>query len=236
MPGKGIQRAKRLRAGALGQSSRFYYLGSNSFAKIAGGQGFGKTNASIGSMRSLGIMKQNRKAGGNNICKETTSLGYKVYQDFEIIVSGSDQNDINTITENTLIYIYGTPRIFGKVINKISATKRTENSNTRYRVQLARNIRIAPGTRNLISLTPPDSPSDPDIWPPPVNSSGTPGEIIVPNDGGNYEVVKVMVNNACGCNGPKAYCPNCSGRNNPFGAITGANTYSSTTGFTLLTH
>ena len=67
MPNRGIMRAKQQRAGSLGQGARFYYLAGQSFATIAGSQGFGKTNPSIGSMKSLGVMKQNRNVGGNNI-------------------------------------------------------------------------------------------------------------------------------------------------------------------------
>jgi hypothetical protein len=40
----------------------------------------------------------------------------------------------------------------------------------------------------------------------------------------------------CNCRGPKAYCGNCSGRNNPLGAVTGGSTFSSTTGFATQTH
>ena len=67
-------RAKQKRAASLGQSARFYTLGGvqTGYAKGgAGGQGYGKTNPSIGSMVSLGITKQIRKAGGNNICKQS---------------------------------------------------------------------------------------------------------------------------------------------------------------------
>lgn len=66
MPSRGIMRAKQKRGGSLGQGSRFYYLGANKMpiSRVAGAQGFGKTNPSIGSMKSLGVMKQNRNAGG----------------------------------------------------------------------------------------------------------------------------------------------------------------------------
>ncbi len=76
MPNRGTMRAKQRLAGSLGQGSRFYYLAGKSFAKVAGSQGFGKTNPSIGSMKSLGVMKQNRNAGGNNVCKESVIPEY----------------------------------------------------------------------------------------------------------------------------------------------------------------
>ena len=76
MPSRGIMRAKQKRAGSLGQGTRFFYLGGRSLRRIAGAQGFGKTNPSIGSMRAMGIMKQNRNAGGNTVCKETQYLKY----------------------------------------------------------------------------------------------------------------------------------------------------------------
>ena len=74
MPNKAIQNAKRLRAGALGQSSRFYNIyGQQVKASnpngFKGGQGWTTHNPSIGSMLSNGIMKQNKNAGGNNVCQ-----------------------------------------------------------------------------------------------------------------------------------------------------------------------
>lgn len=72
MPGRGVMRAKQNRAGSLGQGSRFYTLDGKMFQQSSGFQGYGKTNPSIGSMKSLGIMKQNRNAGGNNVCSEKT--------------------------------------------------------------------------------------------------------------------------------------------------------------------
>ena len=73
MPNKAIQNAKRLRAGGLGQSSRFYNIygqqvGASNANGFKGGQGWTTHNPSIGSMLSLGIAKQNKNAGGNNIC------------------------------------------------------------------------------------------------------------------------------------------------------------------------
>ena len=73
MPNKAIQNAKRLRGGALGQSSRFYNIyGQQVKASnpngFKGGQGWTTHNPSIGSMLSNGIMKQNKNAGGNNVC------------------------------------------------------------------------------------------------------------------------------------------------------------------------
>ena len=74
MPGKGITNAKRLRAGGLGQSSRFYNIYGRQVAAsnpnaFKGGQGWTTHNPSIGSMLSMGIMKQNKNAGGNNVCQ-----------------------------------------------------------------------------------------------------------------------------------------------------------------------
>ena len=74
MPNKAIQNAKRLRSGALGQSSRFYNIygqqvGSGNPDGFKGGQGWTTHNPSIGSMLSLGIAKQNKNAGGNNVCE-----------------------------------------------------------------------------------------------------------------------------------------------------------------------
>ena len=73
MPNKAISNAKRNRAGALGQSSRFYNIfgkvvASNAHGAFKGGQGWTTHNPSIGSMLSLGIAKQNKNAGGNNVC------------------------------------------------------------------------------------------------------------------------------------------------------------------------
>uniref|UniRef100_A0A6C0ENR8 Uncharacterized protein n=1 Tax=viral metagenome TaxID=1070528 RepID=A0A6C0ENR8_9ZZZZ len=73
MPNKAIQNAKRLRSGALGQSSRFYNIygnqvGPTTAGAFKGGQGWTTHNPSIGSMLSNGIAKQNKNAGGNNVC------------------------------------------------------------------------------------------------------------------------------------------------------------------------
>ena len=74
MPGKGIRNAVYKRAGGKGQSSRFY----NIYGKVVkptdptgfkGGQGWTAPKPQIGSMLSLGIMKQNKNAGGNNVCQ-----------------------------------------------------------------------------------------------------------------------------------------------------------------------
>ena len=67
MPGAGTMRSKQKRAGSLGQSARLYTLklGKKICAeKIPGARGFGKHNAAIGSVLSLGNVKQTRKAGG----------------------------------------------------------------------------------------------------------------------------------------------------------------------------
>ena len=74
MPNKAIQNAKRLRGGALGQSSRFYNIygqqvGSGNPNGFKGGQGWTAPKPQIGSMLSLGIMKQNKNAGGNSVCE-----------------------------------------------------------------------------------------------------------------------------------------------------------------------
>jgi len=74
MPGKGIRNAVYKRAGGKGQSSKFY----NIYGKVVkptdpngfkGGQGWTAPKPQIGSMLSLGIMKQNKNAGGNNVCQ-----------------------------------------------------------------------------------------------------------------------------------------------------------------------
>lgn len=54
MPGKGITNAKRNRAGALGQSSRFFNIygkqvSSSAHGAFKGGEGWGTHNPSIGS-------------------------------------------------------------------------------------------------------------------------------------------------------------------------------------------
>ena len=60
-------RAKQLRSGSLGQSARLYKLKTNTDTfPIPGAQGFGRHNPNIGSMLSLGITKQTRKAGVTN--------------------------------------------------------------------------------------------------------------------------------------------------------------------------
>jgi hypothetical protein len=81
MPGAGTMRAKQKRAGTLGQSSRFYPLTFGSTkVHIPGAQGFGQHNANVGSLLSLGIAKQTRKAGGNNVCVFNTKLHGARYQ------------------------------------------------------------------------------------------------------------------------------------------------------------
>jgi len=62
-------RAKQKRAATLGNSARLYNLNAGGKTyRVPGGGGFGQHNANIGSMLSLGIAKQTRKAGGNNVC------------------------------------------------------------------------------------------------------------------------------------------------------------------------
>lgn len=207
MPGKGIQRAKRLRGGALGQSSRFYYLGSNSFAKIPGGQGFGKTNASIGSMKSLGIMKQNRKGGGNNVCSDTAYSSYKYTQ----LIKG----DI-PFPFGTLIYLNGTTRLLGKIISKQS------NQSESATLQLLDKKYSLPAGNIAVTYV--------------VPNAGFPGTLGNIQSAGPVKQTIDAKGTNCNCRGPKAYCGNCSGRNNPLGAITGGSTFSSTTGFATQTH
>ena len=74
MPGKGIRNAVYKRAGGKGQSSRFYNIYGKAVKPsdptgFKGGQGWTAPKPQIGSMLSLGIMKQNRNAGGNNVCQ-----------------------------------------------------------------------------------------------------------------------------------------------------------------------
>jgi len=73
MPGRAMMNAKRNRGGAFGQSSRFYNIYGKQVSATAdgafkGAQGWGSHNPSIGSLLSMGIMKQNKNAGGNNVC------------------------------------------------------------------------------------------------------------------------------------------------------------------------
>ena len=210
MPGRGIMRAKQLRGGSLGQGTKFYYMGSSSFAKIAGAQGFGKTNPSVGSLKSLGVMKQNRNAGGNTVCKETMIPKYYCTQEMTIQTTGS-------LTNDTLIYLNGTTQLIGKLVEY-------DNVSTSWVVRLASISNILPlGPTNIsVTLVNP--------------TEGYPG-----NTGTITTVTKTKKNidpkgTNCDCRGPKSYCSNCSGRNNPRGTITGGSTYSSTTGFTLSTH
>lgn len=59
MPNRAIQRAKQKRGASLGQSSRLYML--NGMMRPGAG-GFGKTNPSIGSMKTLNFVKLTRTA------------------------------------------------------------------------------------------------------------------------------------------------------------------------------
>ena len=86
MPGKGIRNAVYKRAGGKGQSSKFY----NIYGKVVkptdpngfkGGQGWTAPQPQIGSMLSLGIMKQNRNAGGANTGKPFENLCRKIFND-----------------------------------------------------------------------------------------------------------------------------------------------------------
>ena len=74
MPNKGIRNAVYKRAGGKGQSSKFYNIYGKAVKPsdptgFKGGQGWTAPKPQIGSMLSLGIMKQNRNAGGNNVCQ-----------------------------------------------------------------------------------------------------------------------------------------------------------------------
>jgi hypothetical protein len=201
-------RAKQKRGGSLGQGSRFYYLGANKMpiSRVAGAQGFGKTNPSIGSMKSLGIMKQNRKAGGNNVCKETQSTSYYTSSSMKILSN-------NSIPKGTLIYKNGSTALLGKVVEISSGGN----------VTVQTEILVSSGKRHIaVTLVTPGQ-----------GFPGVPGtitEIIEPKK------VAVSSQSSCGCNGPKSYCSNCSGRANVFNAITGGGSFSSTNSFTLLSH
>ena len=209
MPGRGIMRAKQLRGGSLGQGTRFYYLGANKapISKVAGAQGFGKTNPSIGSMKSLGIMKQNRKAGGNNICKETQMTSYYT-QKFQI------KSPTTVIPKGTMIYKNGSTQLLAVAVGDV-----TKDGVVEARVSMP----LFYTHHTSVTLVTPN-----------IGFPGIPGTII----GITSQAVKVSekASSSCGCNGPKGYCPNCSGRANPYNAITGGAGFSSTNGFTLLSH
>ena len=208
MPGRGIMRAKQRRGGSLGQGTRFYYLGANKMpiAKIAGAQGFGKTNPSIGSMKSLGVMKQNRKAGGNNVCIETQSIEYYLQR---MII----QNAGLSIPPGTLIYKNGSTELIGEI--------QSSSGNTVI-VKVDKIIR----TNNHIAVT---------LVKPNEGFPGQSGVITDVSIGGILQHATSNNCNSS-CNGPKANCSNCSGRANVFNAITGGAGFSSTNAFTLLTH
>ena len=208
MPGRGIMRAKQLRGGSLGQGTRFYYLGSSSFSKIAGAQGFGKTNPSIGSMRSLGVMKQNRKAGGNNVCSDTVYPSYNYTQVIKVNSTGVDQ----TLPLGTLIYLNGTTRLLGKIIAHNNILQLLDKE---FPLPIGNiNIPVTYVVRNA-------------------GFPGTFGRLL--SAGPVVQTIDAKGTN-CNCRGPKAFCGNCSGRNNPLGAVTGGSMFSSTTGFSLQTH
>ena len=57
MPNIGTTHAKQKRASSLGNSSKFYKIKTSPVMYVAGGMGFGKKDASIGSMESLGRLK-----------------------------------------------------------------------------------------------------------------------------------------------------------------------------------
>lgn len=208
MPGRGIMRAKQLRSGSLGQGTRFYYLGANKapISKVAGAQGFGKTNPSIGSMKSLGIMKQNRKAGGNNICKETQMTSYYT-QKFQI------KSSTAVIPKGTMIYKNGSTQLLAVVIDTLKSGM----------VEARVSTPLLYTHHTSVTLVTPNG--------------GFPGysATIIEVDPPTVKVSE-KASSSCGCNGPKGYCPNCSGRANPSNAITGGAGFSSTNSFTLLSH
>jgi len=210
MPSRGIMRAKQKRGGSLGQGSRFYYLGANKMpiSRVAGAQGFGKTNPSIGSMKSLGIMKQNRKAGGNNACKETQSTSY--YRSSLMKIQSSNSN---SIPKGTLIYKNGSTALLGKVLKG--------NGGGNVTVQTEILVSLGNGHIAVTLVTPGQG------------FPGVPGTITEITES---KKVAVSSQSSCGCNGPKSYCSNCSGRANVFNAITGGGSFSSTNSFTLLSH
>ncbi len=208
MPGRGIMRAKQRRGGSLGQGTRFYYLGANKMpiSKVAGAQGFGKTNPSIGSMKSLGVMKQNRKAGGNNVCVETQARSYYIQR---MVI----QNASPGIPAGTLIYKNGSTELIGVIKSSDGSTAlvKVDNivrSNSHIAVTLVKPNEGFPGQSGVITSISPRA---------------------------QVQYIK-NENKNCDCNGPKANCSNCSGRANVFNAITGGAGFSSTNSFTLLTH
>ena len=207
MPSRGIMRAKQKRGGSLGQGSRFYYLGANKMpiSRVAGAQGFGKTNPSIGSMKSLGVMKQNRNAGGNNVCKETQFKEYFL-QKMNIL------HNTGNIPKGTLIYKNGSTQLLGVV--------ESSNSNT----TIVKVDTPLPVSTNYIAVT---------MVKPNQGFPGSPGHITSTSSAQKSTTID---NQNCGCNGPRAYCSNCSGRANVFNAITGGAGFSSTNSFTLLSH
>jgi hypothetical protein len=133
-------RAKQRRGGSLGQGTRFYYLGANKMpiSKVAGAQGFGKTNPSIGSMKSLGVMKQNRKAGGNNVCVETQARAYYT-QKMTI------QNASSGIPAGTLIYKNGSTELIGVIHSSTGSTAIVKVDNIGFPGQSGVITYISPG-------------------------------------------------------------------------------------------
>ena len=215
MPNRGIMRAKQRLAGSLGQGSRFYYLAGQSFAKIAGSQGFGKTNPSIGSMKSLGIMKQNRNAGGNNVCKESVIPEY--YYTQKVTLVSPLPAPLET---NSLVYIANTRIPLGLVYfdPDVAPAFGLKHANPQNLLPANKAINIP------VYIVPPG---------PYRGRPGTYGTITLAGSAVRHVTA---VTSSCNCRGPRGYCSNCSGRENPLFAITGGSTYSSTTGFTLLTH
>ena len=67
-------------------------------------------------MKSLGVMKQNRNAGGNNVCKETQFKEYFL-QNMNIL-----HNTGNNIPKGTLIYKNGSTQLLGVVESSNSNT------------------------------------------------------------------------------------------------------------------
>ena len=161
-------------------------------------------------MRSLGVMKQNRKAGGNNVCSDTAYPSYKYTQ---VIKVNSANPALQThLPLGTLIYLNGTTRLLGKIIAHNNMLQLLDKEFT-----------LPLGNINIPITYVGSNAGFPGIF----------GRLLSAEP-----VVKTIDTKGtnCNCRGPKAYCGNCSGRNNPVGAITGGSTFSSTTGFSLQTH
>lgn len=91
MPNRAIQRAKQRRGATLGQSTRLYMLNG---VQRPGAGGFGKTDPSVGSMKTLNHVKLTRiarkpylqttfsRASGNNV---TGGSSFKSKNSFSLL-------------------------------------------------------------------------------------------------------------------------------------------------------